>query len=701
MEMRLHQPPRPVRELRPDVPAYIEAICAKCLAVAPGARYASMRELIAALEPGSAAAPRRRRWRAPAIAAGAACLGGVIVALFAWPHHRGGDGPQRTVPMPAEAVAPVPTPPSSQLVTALLLGFENRTDDPVFDRTLDVVVEYALRRSTRVDPYGTGRVHALANELGTRTDELAAKLAARDHIRVVSVQGAIATKGAGYEISLIAKDATGATVVTQTAEAPALARVPAVTTRLASALRSALGESLSEPEREALSISESVDADHEFAVGRAATHSDDIDNGIAHLQRAIAKAPDFALAHLELGIALANSQHTAEARDEYASALKAVDRVGERDRLKFLGDYYQRVTEDYGRAIAEYEQLLAKWPTDLGAETNIANAYQMEGNKTRMLEAGLRALHDHPHEIVVHLNFPIYEIIAGHFEQAVADLRAFTHDYARPQATTYAYLAIASLYLGHRDDAVATCDQLAAVDQSLGLAVQADIALSEGRLGDAAALLDKGILADRAKHLVSATEVKLEMMAEVELRRGDKARARAAAAQVEHDPKRAFEAALVLLAAGDDQRANATAAKLATETAPSRRALAKLIEAEALRVHGKPQEAVAAIQQVLRISDSPIAHLLLARAALDSRAYADAYDELKTCEAHRTEAAFGIDDVFTYRYVPPITYYLAKAQEGIGSSEAQATYRKFLAMMHDPDPADPMVADARKHVSTR
>src|SRR5262249_51848028 len=149
---------------------------------------------------------------------------------------------------------------------------------------------------------------------------------------------------------------------------------------------------------------------------------------------------------------------------------------------------------------------------------------------------------------------------------------------------------------------------------------------------------------------------------------------------------------------GDEKRALATASRLAGEMAPSRRALAKLIEGESLRLHGKPRDAMFAIQDAIKLVDAPLSHLLLARAALDAKLYPDAYSELQTCLARRSEAVLSGDDVTKYRYVPELTYLIAKAQERLGSAESKATYQAFLAMMHDPDADDPIVVDARKHV---
>src|SRR5437899_1568048 len=60
MEMRLHKKPRLLRDVRGDVPAYLEGIAAKCLALAPSARYPSMRELLTQLDGGGGAAPAAR-----------------------------------------------------------------------------------------------------------------------------------------------------------------------------------------------------------------------------------------------------------------------------------------------------------------------------------------------------------------------------------------------------------------------------------------------------------------------------------------------------------------------------------------------------------------------------------------------------------------------------------------------------------------
>jgi len=95
----------------------------------------------------------------------------------------------------------------------------------------------------------------------------------------------------------------------------------------------------------------------------------------------------------------------------------------------------------------------------------------------------------------------------------------------------------------------------------------------------------------------------------------------------------------------------------------------------------------------LRLDNDALAHLLLARAALDAKHFADAYSELQTCLARRGDlAGMGL------RYDALVLYELAKAREGLGTADTEAAYRAFLDRMHDPDTDDPLVVDARKHV---
>src|SRR5262249_49355164 len=160
----------------------------------------------------------------------------------------------------------------------------------------------------------------------------------------------------------------GKTVFAQTLDAPAADRVVPVIGRLAAGLRGAIGDKVPDAEAEQTGVSPVLDADREFAQGDALLKSENDRDGAARLQQAVALDPEFARAHVSLGIAYENLGRPIEARDELARAFALQDRLGERDRLKMLTDYYRFATGEPDRSIAEYRAILAKWPDDFIAE---------------------------------------------------------------------------------------------------------------------------------------------------------------------------------------------------------------------------------------------------------------------------------------------------------------------------------------------
>jgi hypothetical protein len=700
MEMRLHKKPPPL----PDtVPAYLQPIVSRCLEVDPVRRYERVSDLVADLgasREGPAQPPPRRRWLPVAIVGVIAAAGAVTIAVVASQRHEPEKATAQAAPTPPPTAPADANMAKSRLPTLLLIGIENRAGDPTFDGALDVVVTYRLRRSTILNPLEPVTVQKLATSVGAESahdPHLAAKVAARDGVRVMTIEGTVTANGAGFDVAFVVTDSNGKKLFTQSRHAANLGDVVVAASGLADDLRTALGEQLSEHEREQLAVSSSLEADHELAMGRQLLQFGDIPGSVSHLTRAVGIDPEFPLGHLYLALALENARRPVDAQGQYRLLLGSLDRMGDRDRLKVLGDYHRAVTEELDRAVSSYEQLLATWPDDLAAATNLALAHQLLGQLAKAVEIGDRVAKEYPWDPAVRANAAVFRLAAGDFNGAIEEVHREEIDLPRPLPIIYQYLEIASLFLSKRPDAIAALDKFAKLDPALALPARADLALAEGRLRDAAALLDRGIADDVAQHNDDALEIKREMLAELKLRRGDKAGARTAAAQVTKQPLRRLQAALVSVAAGDDVRARAVAADFAKELAPSRRAMAKLIEAELLRIHGKPAEAVVALQDALRLTDSPLGHYLLARAALDAKAYPEAYSEPKTCLSRAPEAAFDIEDIPTYRNVPPFTYYLAKAQEALGSKDAKATYQAFVAIVKDADADDPLAADAKAH----
>ena len=187
------------------------------------------------------------------------------------------------------------------------------------------------------------------------------------------------------------------------------------------------------------------------------------------------------------------------------------------------------------------------------------------------------------------------------------------------------------------------------------------------------------------------------MLAEALLQLGRTREALAAAdraAEGSTDESVAVPAARVYLAAGRPAAALKLASALGAHWQPAPQAYAKLIEGEAHLRSKRPREALALFQQAQKLSDTWLGRFDLGQGYLELRAFPEAHADFDACLKRRGEAAAVFrDDVPTFRYLPPVHYYLGRAQQELKSPQAADSYRLFLQVKSKGD--DPLAPDAR------
>ena len=95
------------------------------------------------------------------------------------------------------------------------------------------------------------------------------------------------------------------------------------------------------------------------------------------------------------------------------------------------------------------------------------------------------------------------------------------------------------------------------------------------------------------------------------------------------------------------------------------------MKAAALLDRGRPVEALDELKEAQRLADLWIVRYLMGVAYVEARAYAEALSELELCEKRRGEAtAVFLDDVPSYRYMVPLSYWLGRAHDGLGARDA-------------------------------
>ena len=158
----------------------------------------------------------------------------------------------------------------------------------------------------------------------------------------------------------------------------------------------------------------------------------------------------------------------------------------------------------------------------------------------------------------------------------------------------------------------------------------------------------------------------------------------------------------MLIAAGrlEDAKTIATTVEKTLQTQTI--AYSLLIKAEIALQQGKYLDAIEAFNDSIKRRDTWLARYLRGRAHVETEHYTEALDDLGRCLNRRGEAA----DAFIYetpttRYITPVYYWLARAQDGLHSVDAKKNYEQYLSLTAEADPADPLAADARHRIARK
>jgi serine/threonine protein kinase/tetratricopeptide (TPR) repeat protein len=213
-----------LREARPDLPARLSSVIDRALDPDPSRRFPDAGAMARALS-GAMGMPRRL-----AIAAGLVLVSGGLVAGLVWRNSLSG----------------IPAFKAGDWV--LVTNFENRTGEPLFDRSIELALQMELALSTFVNVVSPRRAadalvltgHPLATSLDR---SIGREVALRDGAIAAVIAGTIDKTPSGYiitaEILHAANGRTGATLVESV---PAESDVTAAIRRQAIDLRQALGE---------------------------------------------------------------------------------------------------------------------------------------------------------------------------------------------------------------------------------------------------------------------------------------------------------------------------------------------------------------------------------------------------------------------------------------------------------------------------
>jgi serine/threonine protein kinase/tetratricopeptide (TPR) repeat protein len=706
MYKRTHERAVPPVDLDSSIPVQASQIVMKCLETDPANRYQSVTEILADLQDFDPQKKIGKLDRVRSIVSRRSKIVGAVAAsaLVLTLAVIGGLGlPDLFRSEPAGAQTPI---------TLLVADFNNATGDAVFDGTLESMTITAMEEAPFVNMYNRGQAQRLLARLengATKLDEPSArKIAIREGISVI-IAGSIAREAGGYQISARAIDAvTGKVIVTKEVIAANTGLVLGSLGRVVAPIRAALGDTT--PESIQIAAAEtyttgSLEAAHAYALGQESLGLGKPADAIRYYTQAVELDQNLGRAYAGLAIVHSNQKDPAQAEAFYKKALGLLDRMSDREKYRTMGGYYLGVANNFEQGVEELRKLTQSFPADAAAWTNLSTGYKRLARMTDAADASRRSVEIAPTSLRRY-NYAANSLAAGDLATAAAQAEQILK---QDPTFAYAYLPLALASLLRDDPAKAAefytqLEKVSPQGSSFSKMGQADLALYKGRYQEAVDILLPAIESDQKAGFAGERAYKLIAAAESFSALGRSKEAIAAADSAIRanplDEGIQFLAARTFIELGQYPKAQQLAKALESKLQKPARSLALMITGEIAMKQNRMNEAIDAYGEAQKLKDSWIVHLVRGRSYVQARLYAEALSELDAAEKRRSEAADLFDSNSTsLRYLPPLYYWMGRAQEGLGAADAaKKSYARYMSYRQNAEPADPFLADAKKRM---
>ncbi|MFO7733050.1 MAG: tetratricopeptide repeat protein, partial [Candidatus Aminicenantes bacterium] len=428
----------------------------------------------------------------------------------------------------------------------LITDFDNKTGEEVFDAGLETALTVSIQQSQYVNVFPPGRVQEalrrMRREGVTRIDEAVGReVALREGIKALLV-GGIGRVGDEYLLSAKLVDPDSQAIVfSGSARARTGTDILAGVDELAKKVRNGLGESLARISRQRLPLYRATTSSLEALKLYSGSKRAPMDVSIEQLKKAVELDPDFALAHVELGVKYYINGRRTEGEVHFQKALGLIDRQTTREQL-----WIRALVEDWRgnreEGIRNYRAYLAEYPDDGAAWFRLGYAYMMSSQAESAIECFDRVIRIDKGSADAHINLASsYSMLdkrdeaLGHYQQAFAlnpgfetgtfvnneygfllvrmgkveeAEAAFRKMIAEPEnwkkAKGYRSLGLLQMYRGRYGEALETLGQAVGVNRSL----KAGLSEFRDRLFLAIALRRKGREAACEKELAALEAIR-------------------------------------------------------------------------------------------------------------------------------------------------------------------------------------------------
>lgn len=607
----------------------------------------------------------------------------------------------------------------------VVADFENLTGDPIFERSLRTALVVGIQQSQYVNVLPAARIQEalrrMRKESGAKLDEaVASDLAVREGAKAV-LACSIAEVGGAYSLTArLVEPRTGATVLTESSLARDKSQVLPALDSLAKSVRQKLGESLNAIKQQGLPLpkatTSSLEALTTFAEGQRLAQTNH-PAAMELVEQAVAKDPDFALAHAYLGAHYYADSDTIRGERHFITAMKLVDRLTLREQLGIraevedfrghreqavqyyeaylaqypddymvrfrLGWVYMASLRQYDQAIPQFEKVLAVNPLHDASYINLATCYKGLGQTERALAYYEKAFQINPAELTenyVNQEYGALLLSLGNSAKAAQvfqQMIAQSADFKKGQG--YRSLGMLEIYQGKFRDGTA--------DLKRAILIHKVADLYESEFRDHLLLATAYRIDDSARDLLSELESARSL-----LTRGHLGPLWIAFVAKAYARLGRTAVATKLLNDMISQAEDPTALAGVDRNNTIDQAVISLVKGELALKAGKSAEAIEAFQVADKLNSSSLAAESLANAY---RVSGKPEDAARVYEDALRQGKFPLL-IEGQEYRIMAHYELGKIYEELGdNAKARAAYGEFLTLWKNADPGIPALEKAR------
>ncbi len=395
----------------------------------------------------------------------------------------------------------------------LVSDFLNQTGDPVFDRSLWSAFNVSLQQSTTANVFPRSRLEETLKRMGKNVDApideaIGREICLREDIRGL-VAPEIASAGGKYTLSARLVDPrTAASVRAYQVTVADRDEVIEALGTIAGRVRRDLGESLGSIQKSdrplPLVTTRSLEALKSFAEGSRLWRRGAYDQAVGMYESAVARDPDFAMAHAALGTACYSFviRKPMLGKQHYERALHNEERITDRERL-FIRAAFARDLGRIEEASEDYRLYLSIYPDDAVARYVYATMLMLNQRPDAAIEEFKEVIRIAPSYAPAYINLATtykkldrpqealpYYAKAFELERTFLSTATINHEYA------FTLVAAGNLSKAREVTRLAFDNPDL---KSSGLRSMAFLALYEGKYAEAKEHLQESILLSKAK----------------------------------------------------------------------------------------------------------------------------------------------------------------------------------------------------------